>query len=204
MSIYSLFETGGLVMWALLALSIAAVATAAERSVVLARAQRGVAGLLSDLKRTLLQKRAPEKARQLCRPERGPVARLAAAGLARLNGSSRQLEATLERQAQKELRKLGRGLRILATVAVTAPLLGFLGTVTGMIAAFDALVKAASANPALVADGIREALTTTAAGLVVAVPAQLLYSYLSSRLDKLTGYLEEAANLLLEVREDLV
>jgi biopolymer transport protein ExbB len=203
MSIYSLFETGGWVMWALLALSIAALATAAERSVVLARAQRGSGGLLFELKRTLLEKRSPEKARKLCQPNRGPVARLATAGLTRLNGSSRQLEATLERQAQKELRRLGRGLRVLATVAVTAPLLGFLGTVTGMIAAFDALVKAGSANPALVAEGIREALTTTAAGLVVAVPAQLLYSFLTSRLDKITGHLEETSNLLLEVREDL-
>lgn len=193
-----LMEDGGWVMWALLALSVTALGAAVERTVVLWRARAGVEELVAGLKRTLLRNPSLGEARKLCRQGQGPVARVAAAGLARLNRPPRQLEATLERQAQSELRRLSRGLKVLATTAATAPLLGFLGTVTGMIASFKALVEYGMSNPTMVAQGIQEALTTTAAGLVVAVPAQLLYSFLSSRLDRITGDIEGVAHLLLE------
>lgn len=202
MTIYKLFLDGGWVMWGLLALSVVGLAAAVDRSVVLWRARRGAEDLLLELKRALLIRFSLDTAQEASRQGEGPVARLALAGLSRFEGRPQQFEATLERQASIEIRLLSRRLKVLATVAVTAPLLGFLGTVTGMIASFEAIVEYSLTNPAMVAAGISEALITTAAGLIVAVPAQLLYSTLSSRLDRITGHLEDVANLLLEAREE--
>lgn len=201
LTIYELFADGGWVMWGLLVLSVVGLAAAVERFVVLGRARRGAEVILSRLQRALFSDRSLDEARKACRRAEGPIARLALAGLSRFEGPSQQLEATLERHASTELRSLSRRLKVLATVAATAPLLGFLGTVTGMIAAFEALIEFSVTAPSMVAAGISEALITTAAGLIVAVPAQLLYSALSGRLDKITGHLEDVAHLLLEARE---
>lgn len=107
----------------------------------------------------------------------------------------------MERQAQAELRRLQRGLGVLVSTSVTAPLLGFLGTVTGMITAFGALADYGTTNPALVAAGIEEALITTAAGLAVAVPVHLIHGLLASRVSRITSDIEDLAHLLLELRE---
>ena len=97
-----------------------------------------------------------------------------------------------------EMGRLERWLPLLATVANVAPLLGFLGTVTGMIDSFDALAEAGLSNPALVASGIKEALTTTAAGLAVAIPVQLAYNFFMSRINRFVRDIETSANMLLE------
>jgi biopolymer transport protein ExbB len=94
--------------------------------------------------------------------------------------------------------RLERGLVVLATVANVAPLLGFLGTVTGMIKSFDALQEAGLSNPGLVAGGISEALITTAAGLSVAIPVQIAYNYFMSRINRFVRDIETATNMLLE------
>jgi len=94
--------------------------------------------------------------------------------------------------------RLERGLTVLATTANVAPLLGFLGTVTGMIRSFDALAQAGLSNPGLVASGIKEALTTTAGGLAVAIPVQIAYNYFMSRIGRFVREIETAANMLLE------
>jgi biopolymer transport protein ExbB len=109
----------------------------------------------------------------------------------------------MERQGQAELRRLQRGLGVLASTSVTAPLLGFLGTVTGMIASFGVLADWGTTNPALVAEGIEEALITTAAGLAVAVavPVHLIHGVLSSRVTRIVNDIEDLAHLLLDLRE---
>ncbi len=94
--------------------------------------------------------------------------------------------------------RLERGLVVIATVANVAPLLGFLGTVWGMIKSFDALAEAGLSNPGLVAAGISEALITTATGLAVAIPAQLFYNYFMSRINKFVRDIETSTNMLLE------
>jgi biopolymer transport protein ExbB len=132
----------------------------------------------------------------------GPAARVLATGLRRFARSPAQIETAMERSGQVELRRLGRRLGVLASTAVTAPLLGFLGTVTGMIAAFDAIGNFGTANPELVAIGIKEALVTTAAGLMVAVPVHLLHHLLASRVARIAGEIEDLAHLLLELREE--
>jgi len=202
-TVMDLMHQGGWVMWALLALSIFSLGTAIERALALRRAGAEPARLLAKLHDALLRRRSVDHGLKLCAAATGPVARVAEAGLKRFSRSSAQLEKSLERHAASEIRRLNRGLGILATVANVAPLLGFLGTVTGMMASFDALWRGGLGDPGLVALGIKEALTTTAAGLVVAVPTQIVYNTLSARVAKITADIEAMANFLLEAREEL-
>lgn len=100
----------------------------------------------------------------------------------------------IEREAAEVIVVLERGLVILAAVSTIAPLIGFLGTVSGMINAFDAIANADQVNAKVVAGGIKEALITTAAGLIIAIPAMTFHQYLTSRIDGFTSEVEEAAN----------
>ena len=179
-TLLTLMYQGGWVMWALLIFSIVALAVAVERSIALKKAGTDLDAYLSKLQSTLLKQRSIGDALEATEATPGVVARVAETGLRRFSRSPAQLEKALERRAQSEVRRLDRRLKILATTATTAPLLGFLGTVTGMMGSFEILADFGTSNPGLVANGIKEALTTTAAGLVVAVPAQLAYSSLSS------------------------
>lgn len=203
MRLLELMYQGGWVMWALLIFSIVALATAIERGLALRKAQTDLEPYLADLRQSLLKRRSVAEALEVSKATPGPVARVAETGLRRFSRSTAQLEKSLERRAQGEVQRLHRGLGILATTATTAPLLGFLGTVTGMMASFQALADFSISNPGLVALGIKEALTTTAAGLVVAVPAQLVHSALASRVERITGDVEAVASFLLEAHEEL-
>ncbi len=202
-SVLELMHQGGSVMWALLAFSVVALAAAVERGFALRKARAEPEEYLSRLRHLLLERRSVTEALEYSETMPGTIARVAEAGLRRFSRSTTQLEKALERRAQGEVRRLYRGLGILATTATTAPLLGFLGTVTGMMASFHVLADAGITNPGLVALGIKEALTTTAAGLVVAVPVQITHNALMSRVERITGDVEAVANFLLEVREEL-
>lgn len=200
--ILDLMHQGGWVMWALLFFSLAALAIALERAFALHRARRDFEGYGARLRQALLRERSVPQALALSCETRGPVARVAEAGLRRFARPAPQVEKSMERRAVRELRGLRRGLWVLATTAGTAPLLGFLGTVTGMIVSFDAISNFGTANPGLVAQGIKEALTTTAAGLMVAVPAQLAYNALQVRVERIVEEIEAVASFVLEVREE--
>lgn len=202
-NLMTLMNDGGWVMWGLLLFSLAAVATAFERSFALRRARLDFDRFSAELRDALLKKKSVAEALRVSDSAPGPVARMTAAGLHRFDRSVTRLEQALERHAMKEQRKLYRGMGILATVATTAPLLGFLGTVTGMMASFDVLAGHGISNPGLVALGIKEALTTTAAGLVVAVPTQIVYNALLGRITRIQGDMEAVGNFLLDVREEI-
>jgi biopolymer transport protein ExbB len=102
--------------------------------------------------------------------------------------------AGVEREAGEVITLLERGLTILASVSTIAPLIGFLGTVSGMINAFDAIANADQVNAKVVAGGIKEALITTAAGLIVAIPAMSFYQFLTGKVNGFATEVEEAAN----------
>ena len=102
-----------------------------------------------------------------------------------------------------ELGFLERGLVILATVANVAPLMGFLGTVMGMILAFAAIEAAGDVDPTLVAGGIKVALLTTATGLLIAIPVNIAYNFFVSRIDKLIIDMEQGAQKVLDLAFDL-
>jgi biopolymer transport protein ExbB len=188
---------GGWVMWVLLLFSIATVAVGIERTLVIHRARVEPRPFLLQLDR-LLSSNSITEAIKLCRKVGAPIGHMLEGGLLELPKDRERVEESMETVALADLRKLRRGLGVLVATATTAPLLGFLGTVTGMMSSFQALVDAGMSDPGLVALGIKEALTTTAGGLIVAVPAQLLHQALNARLTLLEGDLESAANHLLK------
>lgn len=189
---------GGPVMWVLLVFSVLALAVIFERFIALRRAKINVNEFLAKVRKALIVNRSIREAVKVCEQYRGPVASIMKAGLLKYGQPKEDVEKTIENAALFEMGRLERFLVFLATVANVAPLLGFFGTVTGMIKSFDALAAAGLSNPALVAIGIKEALTTTAAGLAVAIPTQLAYNYFMSRINKFVRDIETSANMLLE------
>ncbi|MEM7482933.1 MAG: MotA/TolQ/ExbB proton channel family protein [Acidobacteriota bacterium] len=195
-----MMQEGGWVLWALGAFSVVCLAVALERVWVLRRERTPMARLVQALRGTLGSVSRPAVALTAVERVGGASARVVLAGLERYSLTSEEIEAVMERRARKELRRLTRGLGLLSSTAVTAPLLGFLGTVTGMIASFGALGDYGTSNPSLVAQGIEEALLTTAAGLAVAVPVHLVHGLLASRVDRMAHEMEDLGHLLLDLR----
>ncbi|MCY3927030.1 MAG: MotA/TolQ/ExbB proton channel family protein [Acidobacteria bacterium] len=195
---WKLMNEGGPVMWPLLAFSVIALAVVGERLYALWRARINVHEFLPKVRKALVVNRSIRDAVKVCEEYRGPVASILKAGLMKYGQPKEDIEKTIENAALFEMGRLERGLAVLATTANVAPLLGFFGTVTGMMAGFDALAAQGLSNPGAVATGIKEALTTTAGGLAVAIPTQLAYNYFMSRINKFVRDIETAANMLLE------
>jgi biopolymer transport protein ExbB len=131
------------------------------------------------------------------------VANVVKSALLKFDEPTDELEKALENAAINEVRRLEKFLPVLAGVSNTAPLFGFLGTVTGMINSFDQIAKAGLSNPGAVAAGISEALITTAAGLIVALGSQPLYNYYSSVVTKFLREMEAASHVLLETHMEM-
>lgn len=200
---WELMGQGGPLMWALLVASVVAVTFIIERFVALHRAKINVNEFLAKLRKALIVNRSIRDAIKICEQYRGPVASIMKAGLLKYGQPKEDVEKTIENAALFEMGRLERGLVVLASVANIAPLIGFLGTVTGMMKSFDALAEAGLSNPGLVAIGIKEALTTTAAGLAVAIPVQLAYNYFMTRINKFVRDIETSTNMLLETFGEL-
>ena len=198
-----LFRDGGPVMWPLLFFSIAGLVFIIERFIALRKAKINVNEFLAKIRKSLIVNRSIKDAIKVCENYRGPVPSIMKAGLLKYGEPKEDVEKTIENAALFEMGRLERGLVVLATVANVAPLCGFLGTVTGMMKSFDALAEAGLSNPGLVAIGIKEALTTTAAGLAVAIPVQLAYNYFMTRINKFVRDIETSTNMLLETFGEL-
>lgn len=190
-------ERGGPVMWPLLALSVLGLTVMIWRWWALRQAAAGVPALMKPLRAALMEGNVTE-AVAICDRHPGPVANIVKAGLIRASRPREEVELALQDASAHELAVLERGLPVLATVAMIAPLLGFLGTVTGMINSFEALASVGLNNPAAVAQGISEALITTAAGLIIAIPVQMAYNYFVTNVNGLVRNMESAANVVLE------
>lgn len=198
---WTYFERGGPVMWPLLALSILGVTVAIWRWWALRQVTRNVPGFMKELKARLVEGDVTG-AIEVCERFPSPVSSIVKAGLLRYGRPKDEIERALEDASAHELAVLERGLPVLATIAMIAPLLGFLGTVTGMINSFEALASVGLNNPAAVAKGISEALITTAAGLIIAIPIQMAYNYFVTRVNVLVRTMESAATVVLEAVSD--
>ncbi|NWG01086.1 MAG: MotA/TolQ/ExbB proton channel family protein [Thermoanaerobaculaceae bacterium] len=192
------FQQGGVVMWPLLVFSILTVAFIVERWLALRRAQINVNEFLSKVRKSLLVNRDVRAAIKVCEENKGPVASVVKAALLRYGHPKEDIEKNIESAAVFESGRLERGLMVLSSSANVSPMLGFLGTVTGMIKSFATLAAAGLSNPGAVAAGISEALITTATGLFIAIPAQLAYNYFMSRINKFMRDIETASNMLME------
>jgi biopolymer transport protein ExbB len=194
---WNYFERGGPVMWPLLALSILGITVMIWRWWALRQAIYDVPAFMKDLREKLVAGDR-EGALAVCDRHPGAASAIVRAGLLRSGRPRDEIELALQDASAHELAALERGLPVLATVAMIAPLLGFLGTVTGMINSFEALAAVGLNNPSAVARGISEALITTAAGLIIAIPVQMAYNYFVTRVNSLVRNMESAANLVIE------
>src|SRR5690606_15577117 len=131
-----------------------------------------------------------------------PAGRILAQGLRRADEGTERVVKAIENAGMIEMAKLERGLVVLATVSTVAPLLGFLGTVVGMILAFQAIELAGEVEATMVAAGIKVALITTAAGLVIAIPVNIAHNYFVSRIDRLVLDMEESAQRTIDHLHD--
>ncbi len=146
----------------------------------------------------LLTQRRVKEALDLTRESDAPAARILYAGLERHDEGTERVAKAIENQGLIEMSKLERGLIVLATVINVAPLLGFLGTVVGMILAFQAIEAAGEVEATLVAGGIKVALLTTAFGLLIAIPVSVFHNYFISKIDTLVIDMEESAQKMVD------
>lgn len=189
---------GGWVMWVLLAMSVISVAVMIERWLVLNKAKINVNEFLAKLRKALIVNKSLRDAIKICEQYRGPLASIMKAGLLKYGQPKEDIEKTIETAALHEVARLEKRLVILASVANVAPLLGFFGTVSGMISSFDALAEQGLSNPGAVAAGISEALITTAAGLLVAIPTQLAFNFFTNSINASVRDIETSTNMLIE------
>jgi biopolymer transport protein ExbB len=177
-----LLISGGIVLLVILLLSLYAVYLFFFRLFKLNR-ERVDAETLMMRVNAAVRERDLNLALEACEQHGGPVARVLHSALLRLPYGRQAVEAAFGEASLLEEQSLTRGLRPLATIAQVAPLLGLLGTVTGMIIAFGEISSSGGGNPSLLAGGIGQALVTTAAGLMVAIPVLIGQNYLASRVD---------------------
>jgi len=197
------FQKGGAFMWPLLLLLVVGIGVILERFYTLGRARTNVRTLMNRVISALRGEQGVEGAITVCEQTRGPIPAILHAGLRRATISIETAEKAIESAGVVELSFLERGLLILATIANVAPLLGFLGTVSGMINAFDAIAAADQVNAKLVASGISEALITTMAGLVVAIPMSIGHNYFVSQVDRFVIEMQETSADLVDTLVDL-
>ncbi|MGD0058216.1 MAG: MotA/TolQ/ExbB proton channel family protein [Verrucomicrobiia bacterium] len=189
----TIMAKGGPLMWFILISAILAIAIFFERLFHYHRAQIHtddfVKGILNSLKRGNVK-----EAIDTCRDTAGPVAQVVMAAVLNHDRSRDEIREAVQDTARTEVTRLERNLPLLVTIAQVAPLIGFLGTVWGMIRVFMVIEKTQGTNAGQLAGGVWQALLTTAGGLVVAIPSYIAYNYLVSRVQNLVLDMEKAAN----------
>jgi biopolymer transport protein ExbB len=191
------YEAGGLFMHPILACLLLGLAFSFERLWTLTRARVNTKEFIVKVRRAL-NEGGVEAAKEVCANTRGPIASVFHAGLLRADEGLDAAEKAIMAYGGIEMGFLEKGLIWISTFITIAPMLGFTGTVQGMITAFDAIRDAAQISPAIVADGISVALLTTLFGLVVAMILQVFYNYFVSRIDRLVGDMEESSIELID------
>jgi biopolymer transport protein ExbB len=192
-----LFRDGGWMMWPLLACAILGLIIIVWKLFDLSTKAARTSKFLREVD-GLIAERKLQQALALARDSNAPAARILAAGLERQGEGAERVMKAIENVGLIELASLERGLVWLATVSNVAPLLGFLGTVIGMIQAFQAIELAGEVEATVVASGIKVALITTAAGLTIAIPINIAHNYFVTRVDRLVIDMEESAQKMID------
>jgi len=197
LNLITLYRRGGPVMHAITFCSVLGLSVVLERLWTLRRSKV----IPERFLREIAQYWKPEargKATEVCRRYEVSMSRILQAGLMRFDSSVEEIERAIERTGAHEASLLSSNLRILGVIAGVSPMLGLLGTVTGMIRAFNVISAAGTGNPGLVAAGIAEALLTTAWGLMVGIPTLAVYHALRSRVDKFVFDMEDISMQLMQ------
>jgi biopolymer transport protein ExbB len=196
------WENGGGMMWFLGASALLGFIVIIWKMVDLSVKGARTGKFLREVDALLAEGRVDE-ALVLARESKAPAARILAAGLERKDEGTERVTKAIENVGLIEMAGLERGLVWLATVSNVAPLLGFLGTVMGMIAAFQAIELAGEVDAQLVAGGIKIALITTATGLVIAIPVNIAHNYFVTKIDGMVIDMEETAQKMIDALHEL-
>jgi biopolymer transport protein ExbB len=193
LSIIDLAIKGGFMMIPIVLSSFIAVYIFVERVMTINKANQSPDAFMGRIKEMVLRGDI-NGAKLLCSQFSSPIARMIEKGVARIGSPLKTIEASVENVAKLELFKLEKNLSILATIAGAAPMMGFLGTVIGMVQAFIAIAQEeGSVSPKLLSSGIYTAMITTVAGLIVGILAYLAYNYLVTRVSKVVHKMEYSA-----------
>lgn len=199
---WDMIQKGGPVMWPILLCSILAFAIFLERVFHLHRARIDTVDFMGRIGTTLKRNKIME-AIEMCNSTPGPIAQIMKAGILKYDRPRSEIREAIEDAGVYEVPRLEKNLGVLATIATISPLLGLLGTVTGMVRCFQVIQeKSTSLNPISPGDlagGIWEALIATVAGLIVAIPTYVAYNYLVSRVDNFVLEMEKAATELMSI-----
>ena len=190
MSLWELFSQGGWLMWVLLILGGFTIYIFTERFVAIIRAQKLSMHFMERIRDYIVEGKTKE-AVALCRRENTPIARMVEKGIERLGRPMSDVQNAIENVANLEVSKLEDGLPFLATIAGGAPMIGFLGTVIGMVQTFMDMSNAGgTVDLVLLSGGMYVAMVTTVGGLIVGIPAYFGYNYLVARIEKLVFRME--------------
>ncbi|HDL59834.1 MAG TPA: MotA/TolQ/ExbB proton channel family protein [candidate division WOR-3 bacterium] len=194
----SYFQRGGSMMWLLLILAVIGLAIIIERLYSLfIKVRINPSKLVNDVTK-MIEESGIDEALVFLKKHKSPIAKVLAAGLEKVENGRAVVEEAMAQKAAAEFAFLDRGMIYLQAVATLGPIVGFLGTVTGMIKAFTAIALAGEVEPTIVASGISEALITTATGLIIAAPTALFYAVFADKINNYTRATEEATNLFIE------
>ena len=191
------FINGGPFMWPILILLLAGFGIVGERFYSLISSSIDTSKFFEDVEETL-NNDGVDATIELCNITEGPVAKIFSAGLTRIDRGLEEAEKAISNSASLEMSFLEKNMIWLNAVITIAPMLGFTGTVAGMVNAFDAIAAANDISPAVVAGGISQALLTTAFGLIVAMIIQIFQNFFVSMIDKLILEMEEYSAKILD------
>lgn len=200
MTFFDLFLAGGWIMWVLLALGALAVYIYVERFVAIRKATKVEPNFMNRIREYIYEGKV-SSAVQLCRSTGTPVAHMIEKGIERLGRPMGDVSTAIENVANLEVSKLESGLPLLATVSGGAPMIGFLGTVVGLVQTFMAMSAAGGGaiDISILADGMYVAMITTVGGLVVGIPAYFGYNHLVSRIEKLVFQMEASTIAFMDI-----
>ncbi|RKY30813.1 MAG: MotA/TolQ/ExbB proton channel family protein [Candidatus Omnitrophota bacterium] len=199
MSLLEITIKGGLIMIPIILCGALTLAIIIEKLITLKRAEIDTEKFLTQIE-AILKRRKIKEALDFCDKYTQPVPRIIKEGILKCDRSREEIKEAIEDAASYEIPQLEKYLGILATIATVAPLLGLLGTVTGLIKGFMVIeAKGGLVNPSDLARGIWEALITTVGGLAVAIPAHLSYNYFVSKVNNLILQMEKSATRIMDI-----
>lgn len=189
-TVMELLFKGGFMMIPILILFVITIYILIEKILIINRESKSPKGFTDEII-SRVKNDDINGAKLICNDTNNPVSRMILKGLNKFNTSLKNIETSIENVGKIEIYNLEKNLSLLATISGAAPMIGFLGTVTGMIQAFISIAEEEGAvSPKLLSSGIYEAMLTTAAGLFVGIVAYLSYNYLVSRVEKLIHKME--------------
>ena len=199
LSVWSLALEGGVVMIPLAILSIMAIYIFIERYFAISRASNEETNFMNNI-RDFIHNGRIDSAKSLCRNNQSPIARMVAKGIVRIGRPLGDINAAIENVGKLEIAKLEKNIAVLGTVAGAAPMIGFLGTVIGMVRAFYNMSMAGpNIDISMLAGGIYQAMVTTITGLAVGIVAYICYNILVARIEKVVFMLEARATEFMDL-----